>query len=177
MAASAALLIFAIVDRPEARSALIAAMVAAQGADLFLSSRNVVLRPYTAPQLLDHEQPLFDRLAAARDGGRVHLSAELRLDRGLMFKQGTLRGVPVVMDKQPLTMSRHQHFLHRAAGAVLPREGNVTLMPGGAWRLLDLMSTRYYVLKKAEAFEQHVAELASMSSESEFSFVGEGANY
>ena len=177
LAASTTLLIFAIVDRPAARSALIAAIVAAQGADLFMSSKNVMLRPYMAPQLLDLEEPLFDRLAAARDGGRIHLSAELRLDRGLMFKQGTLRGIPVVMDKQPLTMSRHQHFLLRAAGAVLPREGNVTLMPGGAWRLLDLMSTRYYVLKKAEAFEQYVAELASMSPESDFSVVGEGPNY
>jgi hypothetical protein len=123
-----------------------------------------VIRPYAAPEQTDRDARLFDRLGAALQhdgrGGRIHLSPELHLDHGLMLKQGTLRNLPVTMDKQPLAPERSQRFIQRAAGRSRAREGNATLSVGSGWRLLDLMSARFYVLEKDQGLAVLMAKLA-----------------
>jgi len=156
---------------------LVAGLVALHCVALFTSSKVPGARPILAPTAIDRERALFDRLRARlgddERGGRIHLAAELRLDEALMFKQGTYRGLPVVMDKQPLTPMRTQLFLEKAAGPSWPREGNVTLQRGSHWKLLDLMSTRFYVLKPGSEIDQQLLGLANDPSTDEVRVINE----
>jgi hypothetical protein len=151
------------------------------GADLFTSSKNRGTRPYVSPDSVNREGPLFDRLGAAlREGGRggrIHLSMRFFLDPGLMLKQGTLRGLPVTTDKQPLAPARNQRFIYHGVKPTFPRDGNVTLTADSNWQLFDLMSTRFYVLKKDEGLALHMAKLADTVGPGEVRRIAAGPDY
>jgi hypothetical protein len=181
MSATISLALFAFWKSPRARTLLIVGLVVIHGLDLFTSSKNFVTRPYVSPDSSNREAPLFDRLGAAlrvggRDG-RIHLSSKLRLDPGLMLKQGTLRGLPVTMDKQALTPARNQRFIDYVAKSKWPRGGNAALTADSEWQLLDLMSTRFYVLKKDEELASHMAKLADTAGPDEVRQIEAGPNY
>ncbi len=165
LAVTAAMLCaFAFVP-PRARVIVVVALVATHAADLVVSTRNTAARPYTHPLLLHRNSELFERLAETLGEGRLHLSAELELQHGLTFKQGTLRGLPVLMDKQPLTMGRHDAYL-RTLGRHVTREGHVWLTPTSNLTLLDLASVRYLILKPDEYFDTVLREKARSPVES-----------
>jgi len=181
ISATLLLAFFAFVTSRRARTLLIVVLVVIHGLDLFTSSKNGVTRPYVSPDSSDREAPLFDRLGAALraggQGGRIYLSPTFFLDPGLMLKQGTLRGLPVTMDKQPLAPTRTQLFLYDGVRPTFPRDGNVALTPDSNWEMLDLMSTRFYVLKKGGEFALHMAKLANTLGPDEVRRIEAGPRY
>jgi len=181
VSATLLLALYAFATTPRVRMLLLVVLVAIHGFDLFTSSKNGVTRPYVSADISDREAPLFARLGAAlREGGRggrIHLSPAFSLDPGLMLKQGTLRGLPVTMDKQSLAPARTQRFIQQAARGLSLREGNVTLTADSAWQLFDLMSARFYVLKKNEEFALHLANLADTVGPEEVRRIEAGPRY
>jgi hypothetical protein len=154
------LLCFGLFANPAVRALAIAALLLVHAWDLLSTEYSQPERPSARMPLLYTESALFDWLEERRGDGRVHVSPRFHKRHGLTLKQGMLRGIPVLMDQQPLAMERHGRFFELASGGTRFLQGQAVLRTSARLDLLDLASVRFYVLKPGMSFERLMAKRA-----------------
>jgi hypothetical protein len=131
------------------------------------------LRPAARPGIFDTHRSLLDFLKTRAGHERVYISPPLRLTPGLTQKQGMMRRLLVTADYEVLAPRAYADFFGRASGrlsTIDPFAGYYDLAPDSRWRLMDITSTRFYVLARGEAFERFLFRVARGTA-SEFKLV------
>lgn len=121
------------------------------GLSLFYSGHNDEVRPAAQPGVFDTSAQQLDAVARSAGSERVYLDGEFLPVPGLTMKQGTLRSMRAVVDYQPLAMERYARYFRFAAQQPDPRDpfaGDFHLGSRSRWKLMDLASTRYYVVAR-----------------------------
>lgn len=150
--------LFAVATPRPARMVLVAALCVLQAGSLFFETGDPYLRPVRRPQIFHAYDRLFDHLQQQMGDGRIYLSREFVFDPGLTPKQGQLRRLPVSTDYEPLTPRRYADFFARITPptAPWPFAGEYTLTPESRWHLMDLTSTKYFVVKPGEPADAYM---------------------
>lgn len=100
--------------------------------------------------MFDEWETLLNTVAQSAGSQRVYLDGEFLPIPGLTMKQGTLRNMRVVVDYQPLAIGRYASFFRFAAREPRPRDpfaGDYHLSQRTRFKLMDLTSTRYYIVQ------------------------------
>ncbi len=142
--------------QPQLRRAVIVGLLLVQGTQLFFSGENIWVRPFSQPGIFDSNEKLFDELRTVASGDRIYLSHNYLSHPGLIQKQGMLQQVRVVGGHEGLVLDgASQYFTHVAPlrhgvfGAPQIRfMGMMVLDAESRFKLLDLASTRFYVVNR-----------------------------
>ncbi|MCP5040955.1 MAG: YfhO family protein [bacterium] len=133
------------------RTASLAGLLVVHGLSVFLAGHNGELRPAAQPAVFDKQAHVLDRVARLAGSQRIYLDGKFLPDPSLTMKQGTLRSMRAVGDYEPLATKRYAEFFRVAARESQPRNpfvGVLGLNSRSRWRLMDLTSTRYYVVPR-----------------------------
>ena len=154
-AALALLIAFAALPAGRARAGVLVLLVGLQGACLFLGSGATHVRPVERPGIFHRQDALLADLRRRVGHQRVYLSDAFLADPALTPKQGTLAGLRVATDYEPLATRRSQRFFDLVTPGdqqrrMNPFAGVYALRPGSRFALLDLAATRLYVMGARE---------------------------
>jgi len=155
LAVALLLVVFGLLRSPGGRGVVLVALVGVQAASLFFEVGGTHLRPIERPEIFHRRDSLLQTLEARSGHQRVHLSAAFLADPSLTPKQGVLRHLRVSTDYEPLAARRYQRFFDEVAPGdqqkrLNPFAGFYSLGPKSNWGLMDLTSTRYYVMAPGE---------------------------
>jgi hypothetical protein len=167
----ALLLFFGAARTAKTRMLVIPALLLLHTANLFLGVNITHIRPSARPEVFDSYISLFERIKQAAGHDRVYISPALRLNPGLTSKQGMLRKVHVVEDYEALSPRRYATFFDHVSGPKLTDwffAGFYLLGDDSRWPLMDLTSTRFYIVQSGEAADNMLAGWSSEPSTSGF---------
>lgn len=162
------LLVFGLSANPTLRAGVISALLLLHGTTVFLGIDDISVsytRPIAFPRgLMDGYKVALEQLKRAVGHERVYLSSRFRFNVGLQPKQGMMKELRVVEDYEALSQQRYAEFFEHASRK--PRDwftfaGYYGLGEQSQWKLLDLTSTRYYVVDEAEEANRFLAAAAS----------------
>jgi hypothetical protein len=165
------LVLFGIAPGQRLRHAGLAALALVQAANLFLGARNPDRRPIAQAGIFDRHAALLEELRDRSEGARTYLSASLLGLPDLSMNQGTLRELRTVVAYQPLAMRRSGEFFRaasRAPGGRDPFVGDFALAPDSRFDLMDLASTRFYLVRRGEDLDRFLARAAREPDRSGF---------
>jgi hypothetical protein len=165
------LLVFGVVRNAKTRMLVIAALLMLHAVNLFLGVSTRYIRPSARPHIFDSYTPLFEAIKQRAGHDRVYISPNLRLSPALTTKQGMLRQLRVVEDYEALSPRRYANFFGHVSGPKLPEwlfAGFYLLGDDSRWALMDLTSTRFYILRRGEAADKLLAQWAGVHSNSGF---------
>lgn len=168
LAASLGLLcLFGLSGSTSVRTSVVYALLMLQGAILFLGVNTTYMRPASQAGVFDTHIELLNLLKRQAREQRIYLSPNLRLVSGMTPKQGMLREFRAVSDYETLSMRRYATFFEHVAGR---RDdvfaGFYSLGKESRWALMDLTSTRLYVLERGEEADAMLSELSRRPAES-----------
>jgi hypothetical protein len=148
LVSGALLAAFALVPQRYARVLLLVALCAADLIALGAQGKAGFLRPYHDRGLIHRAAGLWNALEPATSQHRVFVSRSFVSEPDFTPKQGTLRGVPVVTDYEPLALARYANYFRLATGdkRTVPFAGFTRVTESAKLRLLDLAATRFYVV-------------------------------
>jgi hypothetical protein len=134
-------------------------LLAAVLVDLVGALRNPYLHPIHETTEIDRASGVFAYVKRHQGFDRSYLHDETFLHYDLMPKQGTLRGLYLVRDYEPLSRRAHKDFFAAIEGdrerktGILTFTGRLIADPTkDSFRMLDLMSVRYAVAREGSAF-------------------------
>jgi hypothetical protein len=162
------LVAFVLGGRPRPRAVALTAILLLQAVNLFLGVKNEFLRPSIAFETMHEYDPEFQQLAKLLPPigrPRAYLTSVYYWGPGLMQKTGMLHDFDVIGDYEPFASQRIKSYFEAVTPPVEePRHlfhGRTTLRPDSDWRLLDLTSTRFYLVSPASPLGLHLNALRS----------------
>jgi len=135
-------------------------------------------RPFERPTRFEGSRPLLESLRERGINHRVYLSPRLRLDLGLTLKQGMMSQMLTTGDYEPLSTQRHANFFDAAAGPALNKKFVLNFLPlydkkrttfigyhllnaESDLRLMNMASTRHFVVLRGDEVDKTLLELAT----------------
>ncbi len=173
-------LLFGVNTNPTVRKSMILGLLLLQAATLFFGFRGTHLRPIARPEVFDSNKVLLETLKEAAGSERVYLSSSMSRNPGRTMKQGTYQQLRVLGDYEPLTMRRYATFFEHAGMRVPGPElfsGLIGLPLTSGWSLMDLTSTRLYVVRPGGEFDQALRVRSAKPEEPEFKLIRELRGY
>jgi hypothetical protein len=132
------------------RTACAWAVVALVAGDRFLEPGNTVMMPQHNDAAFFAPPPFVEFLRARAGESRVMVVKNWSRRFPIMEKLGTLYGLDVVQDYEPLSPAAYQEFLRPFEGVNVDRPlfwGRFYPQPiGDGWTLLDMLAVRYVVV-------------------------------
>jgi hypothetical protein len=147
----AGLVLFALLSTRRLRVATLIALIALQGVNLFFGAKQDFVRPAAARERFHEFDDVLDRLEKLAGDQRVCVIPNVRLLPGLMQKMGTVHELRMLGDYSQLASKRAADYINRATpppngDELRPFAARCFPTPSSDWRLLDLTSTRFYVV-------------------------------
>ncbi len=160
------LVAFVVVPAGRPREVMLLGLVGLQALNLFFGVKQEFIRPAAQPAALHLHDELIARLAETVGDQRVHIYPDVYFLPGLMQKAGTVHGFRVLGDYSPLSSRRAADFFARINPPprqrrdAKPFAGEILPDSEADWRLLDLTSTKLYVVRQGTPLEVLLAEQA-----------------
>jgi hypothetical protein len=160
------LLGFVAVPPGRGREVVLIALIGLQAVNLFFGVKQDFKRPAAQREHLHWYDVTIERLARDAGAQRVHIVPDVLMLPGLMQKVGTMRGFRVLGDYSPLSSKRAADYFARVGPPPNPKDrnkpfaGEILPTAKSDWRLLDLTSTRLYVVRPGSDAEKHLKTLA-----------------
>ncbi len=156
--AIALLLVVFAVPVQRLRIGVVGALCLVQLESLFATAPDLGVRLTENPQLYTVRRAVIDELKQNLDGRRVYLSRAFMLNPGLTAKSAMLYEIPAVVGHDRLAGDRYAELFEYVSG-VEERTftGPYWLDDGSKYGLLDLLGTRYYLIKQGEPADEHMS--------------------
>jgi hypothetical protein len=168
IAGLALLVAFGAVRSHGRRSAIVIALLALQATNLFFGAKQEFVRPAFRLEAFHQYDDMLGELRRVAGSNRVYLPPVVQLAPGLMQKQGLLNGIRVVGDYESLALGRSGAFFESVAPPFNQTglfDGRFTLSENSNWALMDLTSTRYYVVPRKSEFGRFLRGRSKLAKE------------
>jgi hypothetical protein len=168
------ILLFGLISKAQIRMAVVLALLVMQGSILFFGVSDSIVRLAEQSEVFDRRKDLLEGLKQAAGHERIYISDGFTLCPDLTAKQGMLRRFRSATDYQPLSMSRYATFFNRVSGERLARRlfaGSYRLGEDSRWPLMDLTSTRYYVVRRGTELDEFLFRSSRHPQSSGFQLV------
>jgi hypothetical protein len=177
-----ALGVFTWVADERVRRGLLFLVAALQVAGLFFSVSNQWVRPIREPDAFELHAELLESIKQELAGDRVYISHAYWSVPGLMQKQGMMKGFRVIGGYEQLALARYDAYfervstLHRGVSGAphIQYMGQFILDANSNLRLLDLASTRLYIVQNREKIGRAMREWAKRPNETGVSLRSSG---
>ena len=147
------LLAYGSLASSRARTAIITCILVVQVASVFFTTGNQSPRPMQQPEIFRLSMPVKDFLKKLPGYHRTyvfHSPGSPLLEPGFTLKDGILNGIEFLTDYDSLILARYTPFFDRLAGQrLIPGwnfVGDFPLTPMSRWGLMNLTSTKYFVI-------------------------------
>jgi hypothetical protein len=176
LATVALFLLLGIAPAGRSRCVVLSLLCAVHLVSVFLSVGNPDKRPFHQPEVFDQRVELVSWLRDHAGADRVWTSHRLQLVPALTVKQLGLQGINNVVGYAPLAPARYESFFLRAGKGIRPKPfyGQYLLDADANWKLMDLTSTRYYVVTKGDPLDRFMEGGGSRRGAPEFQLAYDG---